>query len=101
MIITTEIRHKALLIGPAQLCQLCRRRQERSRLHLARTRVRQSANRAWLALAFERSRWLSQMPSPAQSASEGWLALLCIRDFRIAHVTSCIAVCCSSALNDC
>ena len=100
MIITTEIRHRALLIGPAQVCQLRRRRQERSRLHLARTRVRQSANRAWLAFAFEHSRCLSQVPSPAQSGSEVWLAPWCIRDLCITQVTSCIAACCGSALND-
>jgi hypothetical protein len=61
MIITTEIRHRALFIGPAQVCQLRRRRQERSRSQLARTRVRQCANRAWLAFAFQRIRWLSQV----------------------------------------
>ncbi len=68
---------------------------------ISRETMRERGYEVRLAFAFERIRWLSQMPSPAQSASEGWLALLCIRDFRIAHVTSCIAVCCSSALNDC
>lgn len=101
MIVTTEIRHKALLIGPAQVCQLLRRRQERSRLHLARTRVRQSADSAWLAFAVERNRWLSHVPSPAQSASKGWIVLWCIRDLCIAQVTSCIAAYSGSALNDC
>ena len=60
----------------------------------------QVQERAGLAFAIELSRHLPHVPSPAQAATVGWRMLWCIKDSHIDSITSCIAACYGSALND-
>ncbi|MCA9160509.1 MAG: hypothetical protein KDA72_19395, partial [Planctomycetales bacterium] len=48
----------------------------------------------------ERSRWLSQVPSPAQAATVDWHVQWCIRDPPIDQLALCIAAYSGSALNN-
>ena len=53
-----------------------------------------------MADAFECSKYLPQVPSPAQAATGGWHALWCVRDSCVNWLPSRITACYGSALND-